>query len=277
MAGKKRGRPSDSYSKALKARTQYTWARERTGLNDNELDERYSGKVMGKARSSADRTYAFSNAKYPYKRRPLPRDVVEALEADPLTRGIVHITDSLFWKVLAEPAATRAKATAQVKMCLRPLALIRLPLLHEERWVAMVRQRSVTERLLDVERFDDSSEAARGRLEQLIAQYPRNLDVVALVAALYREAHLSFELVCAEWLGVRFWMCLQDFLDQDGLRAMEGVLDDYAVNRIVYGRSERESIKSLSPRSSHRLPGYGIGLLLPKDDPVVQGILHTGE
>lgn len=198
MAGKKRGRPSDSYAKALKARTQYTWARERTGLNDSQLDARYSGKALGKARDSADRTYDFSNAKYPYKGRPLPQDVVLALESDPATQGILHITGSTFWKILAEPAETRAKATAQVKMCLRPLGLIRLPLLHEERWIAMVRQRSVTERLLDVERFDDSLEAARGRLEQLIAQYPRNLDVVALLAALYREAHLSFELVCAD-------------------------------------------------------------------------------
>lgn len=274
MAGKKRGRPSDSYAKALKALTQYTWARERTGLNDQELDERYSGKVMGKARSSADRTYAFSNAKYAYKRRPLPRDVVEALEADSLTRGILHITDSLFWKVLAEPAETRAKATAQVKMCLRPFGLIRLPLLHEERWVAMTRQRSVEERLVDVEHFDESSDVARVRLEQLIAQYPRNLDIVALLAVLYREAHFSFEPACAEWLGIRFWMALQDFLSQDGLRAMEGMLDDYAVNRIVYGRSEKESKKGFRPCSSYRLPGHGIGLLLPKDDPAVREVLQ---
>ena len=274
MAGKKRGRPSDSYAKALKALTQYTWARERTGLNDNELDERYSAKVTGRARSSADRTYAFSNAKYAYKRRPLPRDVVEALEADSLTQGILHITDSLFWKVLAEPADTRAKATAQVKMCLRPFGLIRLPLLHEERWVAMMRQRSAEERLVDLERFDESSKLAQVRLEQLIAQYPRNLDIVALLAVLYREAHFSFEPACSEWLGIRFWMALQDFLSQDGLRAMEGMLDDYAVNRIVYGRSEKESKKGFRPRSSYRLPGHGIGLLLPKDDPAVREALQ---
>ena len=167
MAGKKRGRPSDSYVKALKARTQYTWARERTGLNDSQLDAKYSGEAQGQARDSADRTYDFSNAKYPYKGRPLPQDVVLALETDPATQGILHITRSVFWKILAEPAETCAKATAQVKMCLRPLGLIRLPLLHEERWVAMVRQRSVKERLVDVERFDESSDIARVRLEQL--------------------------------------------------------------------------------------------------------------
>jgi hypothetical protein len=274
MAGRKRGRPSDSYAKALKARTQYTWARERTGLNDSQLDAKYSGKAQGQARDSADRTYDFSNAKYPYKGRPLPQDVVLALETDPATQGILHITRSVFWKILAEPAETCAKATAQVKMCLRPLGLIRLPLLHEERWVAMVRQRSVKERLVDVERFDESSDIARVRLEQLIAQYPRNLDIVALLAALYLEAHFSFEPACAEWLGIRFWTCLQYFLSQDGLRAMEGVLDEYAVNRIVYGRSERESRKAFNPRSSHRLPGHGIGVLLPKDDPLVREVLQ---
>lgn len=274
MAVKKRGRRADSYAKTLLALTQYTWAQERTRLNDLQLDATYSGRGGNEVRNSADRTYDFPNAKYSYKGRPLPRDVVKALEADPVTQGILHITDSSFWKVLAEPAETRSRATAQVKMCLRPFGLIRMSLLHEERWVALERQRPPGERLIDVDRFDEPSDLARACVEQLLAKYPHNLDTVALLAALYREAHWSFEPASAEWLGTRFWMCLQDFLIQDGLRAMEGVLDDYAVNRIIYGRSEKEARKGFNPRSSHRLPGHAIGLLLPKNDSIVQGLLH---
>jgi hypothetical protein len=170
---------------------------------------------------------------------------------------------------------SRPVAQKLVEKCLKRLNLVRLPLALEERWLSNM----WAAKSLDAakEHLPDEQDVARDILEKLIHDHPGNLDVIALLGALYREACLSFEPQSASYLGTRFWMLMQDFLAQPGFESLDGDLDMFAIYRVIYDRTESDSRSGMTPFDLERLPGSPIGLLLAAEDPEVKELLRSVE
>lgn len=192
-------------------------------------------------------------------------DVVKRLAEVPGLALIKHLAASMFWPLLVKPPETRAAATRMVKCCLKRLNLVRLSVDQEEVWLARKWQQ-VLAADKKAEWLEEDSHVRR-RIENLLAQHPQNLDFVALLGALYREACLSFEPDAACYLGMRYWMLLEDFFSGPLFDAISGELCDYAVNRIIYDRDDGAARKPFCAHGSDRMPGKAVGLLLSADDP----------
>lgn len=92
------------------------------------------------------------------------------------------------------------------------------------------------------------------------------IEVLALLGWLFKELQLTFELESAERIGHWFWVLLEEFLSHPAFESIEEDFDfkQYCVNRILYGRSDLDALKSFSLSESLRLPGKPIGKLLPE-------------
>lgn len=268
----RRGNPGRSYAEALLGRLEFEFVRAR--LSDwsvSSLDTEFARNSDGSKRSSADRRQVFEHARN--RGKPLPSDVVRRLDKNPELRGIRHIAESTFWALLSNPPTIRKAAYRLVERCLKRLDLVRLPVGLEEEWLAR-KWRSAKSISQNIQ-WRDESEIASTRIENLVLEYPKNLDLIALFGALYREACLTFEPEAANFLGIRFWMLLEDFLSQPGFGQVADNVLDYSVNRVIYDRDEVAARHGFNPNGSERIPGKAIGLLLPKEDWDVKELMHV--
>lgn len=264
------GRPPIPYAAKYLGKTEYAFVKAFFGKRSiTSLDIEFARRQAGAKCTSADRTHVFEHARDRGTR--LSMDVVNRLAGVPGLSLIKHLATSLFWPLLENPPETRGAATRMVKRCLKRLNLVRLSVDQEEAWLAKKRQQAlVAEKKAE---WENEDRLVRRRIENLVAQHPQNLDMVALLGALYREACLSFEPDAASYLGMRFWMLLEDFFSAQLFDAISAELCDFAVNRIIYDRNDGEARKPFSPHSSDRMPGKAVGLLLSADDPNVLDLL----
>jgi len=89
---------------------------------------------------------------------------------------------------------------------------------------------------------------------------------VALYGALYRELYLTYELESADRVGRFFWMMLEDLLSHPRLTKISGDLKTYSLNRVLYGRSEKDAGKASRDDNRFRTPGFPVGVIIPKSD-----------
>lgn len=269
----RRGNPGRNHAQRLQARLEYDFVKfRRMHWSDAKLDREYALSDRDKEiRSPADRSYVFAHAKSPKRGKPLPEYVLKRLEIEPDLRGLREIAGSTFWKLAENPPKTRRAAQKLVEICLKALRLVRLPVSLEEEWLS--RKWRAAKQLDENVQWREGDEIVRDRVEQLAKQFPDNLNLIALIGALYREACLSFEPEAASYLGIRFWMLLEDFLSAPEFASIESELLDYAVNRIVFDRDEARARHGFNPLDRERLPGSAIGLLLSEDDPDVMELL----
>lgn len=259
-ASGKRGNPGRSYAENLLGRVEFAFVFGVLGpCPVAHLDIEYARNPDGSKRSSADRIHVFEHARD--RGKPLPSDVTNRMAEEPELALVRHIAKSLFWPLLVDPPQTRTAATKMVTQCLNRLNLIRLPVGLEETWLSMQRGGKAAEK-----EWQEEEVLVRSTIEDLINENPHNLDVVALLGALYREACLTFELEAASYCGTRFWMQLEDFFGTQEFDVISAELCDFSVSRIIYDRDEGEARRPFSEFGSDRMPGKGIGLLLRGDD-----------
>lgn len=260
----RRGKPPTPHGKKWLGWTEFALVIAVFGKRSiTSLDVEFARRQGGAKCTSADRTHVFEHARD--RGTPLPMDVVKRLAEVPELALIKHLAASLFWPLLVNPPETRAAATRMVRRCLDRLNLVRLSVNQEEAWLARQWQQ-----VLAADKkaeWQDEDSLIRRRIENLVAQHPQNLDFVALLGALYREACLSFEPDAACYLGMRFWMLLEDFLSGPLFAGISAELCDFSVNRIIYDRDDGEARKPFSTHNADRIPGKAIGLLLSADDP----------
>lgn len=266
----RRGNPGRNHAQRLLARMEYDFVKfRRRHWSDAKLDREYALSDLEKdKRSTADRSYVFAHAKSPKRGRPLPEYVLRRLEIEPDMQGLREIAGSTFWKLAENPPSTRRTAQKLVDECLKTLRLVRLPVGLEEAWLS--RKWRAAKQLDANVQWREGDEIVRDRIEQLSMQFPNNLNLIALLGALYREACLSFEPEAASYLGIRFWMLLEDFLAQPEFASIDSELLDFAVNRIVFDRDEAGAKHGFHLLDRERLPGSAIGLLLSEDDSDVE-------
>lgn len=271
---RKRGHPPRAYAEKLRAKTVCEMAIARSGGRSvSWLDVEFARGADGKKRKPEDRRQVFEHAKN--RGKPLPTDVINRLEEDPAMRGIKHVEESIFFPLLLNPPRTRRAVQQMVDKCLDKLKLVRLSPGLEEIWISR-KWRAGKEADENIQ-WRDEGEIARERIEILAKENPKNLDLIALLGALYREACLTFEPEAATYLGIRFWMLLEDFLARPEFDAVSRELQDYAVNRIIFDRDDTEAQHGFRLFSKDRLPGSAIGLLLPTDDPDLLEVKRTNK
>lgn len=259
MSGK-RGNPGRSYAERLLGRVEFAFVVGVLGQRPiARLDTEYARNPDSSKRSSEDRIHVFEHARD--RGKPLPTDVINRLAKEPELALVSHIAKSMFWPLLLDPPQTRTVATKMVRRCLDQLNLIRLPVGLEEAWLSKKWKREAADK-----EWQEEAGLVRSTIENLISEHPQNLNVVALLGALYREACLTFEPEAAGYLGTRFWMLLEDFFGTPQFDSISAELCDFSVNRIVYDRDEGEARRPFSELGSDRMPGKGVGLLLPGDD-----------
>ncbi len=264
------GKPPTPYAAKWLGWTEFTFVKAVLGKRSlTSLDVQFTRLSDGSRCTSAERTHAFEHARD--RGTSLPIDVIERLAELPELAPIKHIAASLFWPLLVKPPATRTAATRMVERCLKQLNLVRLPVELEEAWIAKKWEQAIAaDRTPE---WEDEDTLVRNQIENLATECPQNLDLVALLAALYREACLTFEPEAACYLGRRFWMLLEDFFSGSKFDAISGELCDFAVNRIIYDRDDAEARKPFSAIGPDRMPGKAVGLLLSADDPDARELL----
>lgn len=272
-AGKRRrGHPGRSYAARLLGRVEFAFVVASLGKRSvSSIDKEFARKQGGAKCSSADRTYVFEHARD--RGTPLPMDIIKRLADVPDLALIKHFAPSTFWPLLINPPATRTAATRMIERCLERLNLVRLPVSLEEAWLSRKRAQTIaTEKETD---WQDEGRLVRRHIENLAAEHPQNLDMVALLGALYREACLAFEPDAACYLAMRFWMLLEDFFGGPQFDAISAELCDFAVNRVIYDRDETEAKKPFSASGPDRMPGKAVGLLISANDPDVLDLLAS--
>lgn len=255
------GKPPTPYAAKWLGWTEFAFVKAVVGKRSlTSLDVEFARLSDGSRCTSAERTHAFEHARD--RGTPLPIDVAKRLAELPELALIKHIAASLFWPLLVKPPATRTAATRMAERCLKRLNLVRLPVEQEEALIAKKWEQAIARA-----EWQDEDTLVRNRIENLAAECPQNLDLVALLGALYREACLTFEPEAACYLGTRFWMLLEDFFSGPKFDAISAELCDFAVNRIIYDRDDAEARKPFSAIGPDRMPGKAVGLLLSADDP----------
>lgn len=260
---RKRGNPGRPYAARLLGRVEFEFVFASLGKPKvARIDVEFSRKSDGSRCTSADRTYVFEHARD--RGTPLPIDLIKRLGEVPKLALIKHFAPSTFWPLLINPPVTRTAATRMVERCLERLNLVRLPVGLEEAWLS--RKRAQTVAAEKMAEWQDEDRLVRQRIENFAAAHPQNLDLVALLGALYREACLTFEADAACYLGMRFWILLEDFFCGPQFDAISAELCEFAVNRIIYDRDETQARKPFSAFGTDRLPGKAVGLLLSAND-----------
>lgn len=235
-------------ARKMLARFEYEWVRSRSALNETQLDIEYAREKDGSRLGVGDIRCVFRHARV--RGKPFSQDVLLRLDSDPLMVGIGACARSVFWELLENPPVTRVQASKLVRKALKCLCPGRFVASETESCGLLDAYKSESDHSEGWEEID----VTRKCVKQLIAENQHSLDLIALFGCLSREAWFSFQPNEANYFGIQFWILLQDFLSQRGMENLEGVLDDYAVDRVVYWRDEVKCGTAWLPFGDEKLP-----------------------
>lgn len=244
----KRGRKRKSRATRMLALFEHVWVLSRTSLNETQLDLEYDRADDGAKRSVGEIRSTFRYARI--RGQVFPDEVLRCLEAEPAMSGLVKHVCSFFWELLENPPVTRGLARVLVDKSLGRLGVKRT-IGGQDPGKNHVSSSSGCSDFFDTA---NCHQGTKGMVRQLIATHPYSLDLIALLGALSREAWFCFRADEAEYFGTQFWILLQDFLSQPGMEKLAGVLDEYAVDRVVYWRDESKCGDAWLPHGEEILP-----------------------
>lgn len=242
------GSKRKSRARRMLALFEHAWVMSRTSLNETQLDIEYDRFEDGSKRSVGEIRSVFRFARI--RGQVFPDEVLRLVEADPAMSGLARHVSSVFWELLESPPVSRGQARSLVDKSLGRLA--------SRRTIGGLdpRQNHVGSSPRGSDFFNTANcrQGTKGMMKQLIATHLNSLDLIALLGALSREAWFCFQAEEAEYFGTQFWILLQDFLSQPGMEKLEGVLDEYAVDRVVFWRDESKCGDAWVPDGEEILP-----------------------
>lgn len=244
----KRGRKRKSRATRMLALFEHAWVLSRTSLNETQLDIEYDRADDGSKRSVGEIRSVFRFARV--RGQVFPDDVLSCLEADPVMNGLAKHVSSVFWELLENPPVMRGQARVLVDKSLGRLGEMRIIGGQDPGGNHVGSSPGGS----DFFGTADCRQGTKGMVKQFIATHPNSLDLIALLGALSREAWFCFQAEEAEYFGTQFWILLQDFLSQPGMEKLEGVLDEYAVDRVVFWRDESKCGDAWFPNGEETLP-----------------------
>lgn len=244
----KLGSKRKSRARRMLALFEHVWVLSRTPLNETQLDIEYDRLEDGSNRSVGEIRSTFRYARS--RGQVFPDEVLRRLEADPVMSGLAKHASSVFWELLENPPVTRGQARVLVDQSLGRLG-VRRTIGGQDPGKNHVGSSSGGSDFFDTA---NCRQGTKWSLKQLIAIHRNSLDLIALLGALCRESWFCFQADEAEYFGTQFWILLQDFLSQPGMERLEGVLDEYAVDRVVYWRDESKCGDAWFPDGEETMP-----------------------
>lgn len=244
----KLGSKRKTRARRMLALFEYVWVLSRTHLNETQLDIEYDHLEDGSKRSVGEIRSTFRYARI--RGQIFPDAVLSRLEADPAMSGLARHVSSVFWELLENPPVMRGQARVLVDKSLGRLGGMRFIGGQNPGGNHLGSSPGCS----DFFGTADCRQGTKGMVKQLIATRPNSLDLIALLGALSREAWFCFQAEEAEYFGTQFWILLQDFLSQPGMEKLEGVLDEYAVDRVVFWRDESKCGDAWFPDGEETLP-----------------------
>lgn len=244
----KLGSKRKTRARRMLALFEHVWVLSRTQLNETQLDIEYDRLEDGSKRSVGEIRSTFRYARI--RGQIFPDAVLSRLEADPAMSGLAWHVSSVFWELLENPPVSRGQARILVDKSLGRFGGNRTicDKAPEKNHVGSSPGGSDS---VDTANY---RQGTTGMVKQLIATHPNSLDLIALLGALSREAWFCFQAEEAEYFGTQFWILLQDFLSQPGMEKLEGILDEYAVDRVVFWRDESKCGDAWFPNGEETLP-----------------------
>lgn len=213
-----RGRPSLDEADQLRARVWYSAVKARGNWSDYKLDIEFAREEGEERRDGPFRRRAFEEVRrtgsVPTQGTHAKRsfDLVGNVDAHPEFSGTAKYFHSPFWELLKGRTMTLPEAHAFVAKCLDTSGVYRL----SNKLHFVLRCLPVNGRLAIPAGMPEHLVYA-GALDNLIKQTPVDLDLLALIGGLFREAFLVCELEIAAVLKARLNNLLEEFCTQPWL------------------------------------------------------------
>lgn len=234
-----RGRPPLDEADQLRAKVWYSAVKARGNWSDYKLDVEFAREEDEERRCGADRRRAFEEVRrtgsVPTQGAHPKRsfDLVRNVDAHPEFSGTAKYFHSPFWDLLKGRTMALPEAHAFVAKCLATSNVYRLS--NELHFVQ--RCLPVNGRLLVPAEMPDHLVYAAA-LDNLIKQTPVDLDLLALIGGLFREAFLVCALEIASVLKGRLNNLLEEFCAQTWLVDTEN-LNLLAERRILFWQMDK--------------------------------------
>lgn len=234
-----RGRPPLDEADQLRAKVWYSAVKAQGNWSDYKLDVEFAREEGEVRRCGSDRRRAFEEVRRTgsvptqgtHARRSF--DLVGNVDAHPEFSGTAKYFHSPFWDLLKGRTMTLPEAHAFVAKCLATSNVYRLS--NELHFVQ--RCLPVNGRLLVPAEMPDHLVYAAA-LDNLIKQTPVDLDLLALIGGLFREAFLVCALEIASVLKGRLNNLLEEFCAQTWLVDTEN-LHLLAERRILFWQMDK--------------------------------------
>lgn len=240
---KKRGPKPKHFLDRLIPKVWFYAVRSRGNWSDTDLDVEFIPDKDGLKHAKATRVRTFEairkTGRTPSNGNHNLRDfdLVALVDAHPNFHGTAKVIRSQFWRLLAETPQSLERATLLVEECFTILGLVRLQGIEEMLWhwtPGSLPWRTDCRKGIS----GDLMNRVEYQLHQAIKDLPLELDLLALLGALYREACLSFHPDAAKVFGQYFNNYLMDFCSQAWIIEVVQELEDISRHRILYGEKD---------------------------------------
>lgn len=232
--GSTRGRPLADPVDRLRAKLWYWAVKARGGWSDYRLDVEFVRNEGEEKRGGASRRRAFGKIRRvgivpsPGTHRLRTYDLVTQVDAHPEFAGTAAPFKSFFWDILKAKEMRLSDARDAVGRCMSRYKIFRPTATLDFILMAEAARKSPGNHL------PSCDERYKEALAAICEEYPTDLDLLALVGALFREAYLAIALDTATILHEKFISLLEQYCAQEWLCNVKSELFQLAEQKMLY-------------------------------------------
>lgn len=277
------GRPSSSAIDRLRAKIWYCAVKRCGNWSDYKLDMQFGQDDGPITTGGAARNRVFGVIG---KKGTLPSrgghhrrkyNLIVRVEDHQQFKGTAKVIDSPFWDLLKLPPRDLEATSSFAARCMELMGLTRLSGETALDWTWYANEEICRPGRGSLKSTGASTYEAC--LDDALSGLPCDLNLLALLGGLYREACLSFNPMNAEILGVFFKLSLKQFSSESWLGSHGQYLENLAMNRILYGKSEYFPSDASSVNGEELIP-YEIqsqGFIVARDNPRLISFMENCE
>jgi hypothetical protein len=232
---RKRGRRFLDRAERLRVAVWY-WTLRARGFNDYQLDLMFDGEDPSTPARGVNRKRKFETIRERYSLPGRSREekfaFVKRVDAHPALRGTTKTYFSEFWSLMTFWELPHQEARRLLNNCLRRLGLKRLTYWSSEEYRKAFKRAA---RLKPNQEFSAIS-FYKTLLQQALKGRPIDLNLLALVGALYKEAYLAQDLRLALIYGEEYFRLMEELVAQPWIVPIEGDFRLLATRAMLRGR-----------------------------------------
>lgn len=266
----RRGRPETDAAERLRVAVWYQALRAR-GWSDYRLDLTFGDKDASVRSRGMDRKRVFETIRK--ERTAPPQNLIARVDRHSEFRGTAQIFHSIFWKLAASRSLSLLEAHKLVNECFKQFRVRRLSTTSDRLYRWLVESYGCREYPTNLE--VKSEHITSTNMEQLLARREVDLDLLALLGSLFREAYLAGALDVAIMYRNEYVRRLEEFCAQPWLGRVGNELLLLAEQRVLYWCVTEDNWKSLYEDWPQAVLD---NCIVSEDDPGAQYILdHEDE